>query len=111
MLEDHADLFQVALAEAPCDEDLDAHGESHGQGGEHVIEEAGHHGGAQLDGAEMSQKSGVGEGDDSLREVTQHDGVGDAPYLSVGDGGFHAAKVREFGEVFRRIKRIVFSAN
>ena len=42
----------------------------------------------------MTQESGVGEGDDGLRQVTQHDGVSDAPDLAVGNGGFnHAAKL------------------
>ena len=99
MLEDHADLLQVAFAETSGDEDLNAHGEAHGQRGEHEIEQTGHHGGTQLDGAQMPQESRVGEGDDGLRQVSQHDGVGDAPDLSVGDGGFHGAKVREFDEM------------
>ena len=94
MLEDHADLLEVALAETTRDEDLDADGKAHGQGGEHEIEQSRHHGGTQLVDAEMSQESRVGESDDGLRQVAQHDGRGDAPNLTVGDARwFHGAKL------------------
>ena len=85
MLEDDTYLLVVTLAEASGDEDLDAHGESHGEGGEHIIEQPRHHGGTQLVGAEMSQKRRVGEGDDGLRQIAQHDGRGDSPNLTVGN--------------------------
>ena len=94
MLKHHTDALVVALAEAPRDEDLDAHGKAHRQGSEDKIIQASHHRSAQLVGAKMPEESGIGEGDDGLRQVTQHDGVCDAPDFLVGDGGFnHAAKV------------------
>ena len=94
MLKHHADFAEVALAVTSRDEDLYAYGKTHRQGGEDKIIQARHHGGAQLDGAKVTQESGVGEGDDGLRQVTQHDGVSDAPDLAVRYGGFnHAAKI------------------
>ena len=94
MLKHHADFAEVALAVTPRDEDLYAYGKAHRQSGEDEVIQARHHGGAQLDGAEVTQESGVGEGDDGLRQVTQHDGVSDAPDLAVRYGGFnHAAKI------------------
>ena len=94
MLEHHADFLVVALAITPRDEDLDAHGKAHGQGGEDIIVQACHHGGAQLDGAKVTQESSVGKGDDGLRQVTQHNGVSNAPDFAVGDARFnHAAKL------------------
>jgi hypothetical protein len=42
----------------------------------------------------MSQKSGVGESDDGLRQVTQHNRVRDAPNLTVRNSGFnHVTKL------------------
>ena len=97
MFEDHANFLEVALAETSGDEDLYAHGKTHGERGEHEIEQARHHGGAQLVGAEVSQKSRIGEGDDGLCQITQHDRRGDAPYFTVGDARwFHAAKLAIF---------------
>ena len=94
MLKHHADFAKVALAIPPRDENLYADGKAHRQGGEDEVIQARHHGGTQLDGAEVTQESGVGEGDDGLRQVTQHDGVSDAPDLAVRNGGFnHAAKL------------------
>ena len=94
MLKHHADAFVVALAIAPRNENLDAHGKAHRQGGEDKVIQACHHGSTQLVGAEVTQEGSIGESDDGLRQVTQHDGVRDAPDLLVGDGGFnHAAKV------------------
>ena len=94
MLEHHADFAEVALAVTPCDEDLYAHGKTHRQGGEDEVIQARHHGGTQLDGAEVTQECGVGEGDDGLRQITQHDGVSDAPDLAVRNGSFnHATKL------------------
>ena len=85
MLKHHADALVVALAITPRDEDLDAHGKAHRQGGEDEIIQARHHGGTQLVGAEVTEESGVGEGDNGLRQVTQHDGVCNAPDFAVGD--------------------------
>ena len=94
MLKHHANLAEVALAITSRDEDLYAHGKTHRQGGEDEVIQARHHGGTQLDGAKVTQESGVGEGDDGLRKVAQHDGVSDAPDLAVRYGGFnHAAKI------------------
>ena len=94
MLEHHSNLIEIALAVTPRDKDLYAHGKAHRQGGKDKIIQASHHGGTQLDGAEVPQESGVGEGDDGLRQVTQHDGVSDAPDLAVRNGSFnHAAKL------------------
>ena len=94
MLKHHADAFVVTLAVTPCDEDLDAHGKAHRQGSEDEIIQSRHHRGTQLVGAEVTEESGVGEGDDGLRKVAQHDGVCDAPYFAVGNGGFnHVTKL------------------
>ena len=89
MLKHHADFAEVALTVTPRDEDLYANSKTHRQGGKNEVIQARHHGGTQLDGAEVTQESGVGEGDDGLRQVTQHDGVSDAPDLAVGNGGFN----------------------
>ena len=86
MLKHHADFLVVALAEASRDKDLNADGKSHRQGCEDEIIQACHHGGTQLNGAEVPQESGVGKGDDGLRQVPQHDGIGDAPDFAIGDG-------------------------
>ena len=79
MLEHHADALIVTLTVTPRNEDLDAHGKAHCQGGEDEVIQTRHHRGTQLVGAKMTKKSGVGEGDDGLRQVTQHDGICDAP--------------------------------
>ena len=95
MLKHHTDFAEVALAITPRNKDLYAHGKAHRQGGEDKIIQARHHGGTQLNGAEMTQESGVSKGDDGLRKVTQHDGISDAPNLAVGDARCsHAAKLR-----------------
>lgn len=83
MLKHHADFLEVALAETPRDEDLDAHGEAHRQGGEDEIIQPRHHRRAQFVGAEVAEESGVGEGDDGLRKVAQHNGIRDAPNFSI----------------------------
>ena len=94
MLKHHTDFAEVALAVAPCDKDLNAHSKTHRQGGEDEIIQARHHGGTQLNGAEVTQESGIGEGDDGLRQVTQHDRVCDAPNFFVCNGGFnHVTKL------------------
>ena len=85
MLKYHADALVVALAVTPRDEDLYAHGKTHRQGGEDEVIQARHHRGTQFVGAEVTEKSGVGEGDDGLCQVTQHDGVCNAPDFAVGD--------------------------
>ena len=54
MLKHHADFAEVALAVTSRDEDLYAYGKTHRQGGEDKIIQARHHGGAQLDGAEVA---------------------------------------------------------
>jgi hypothetical protein len=42
----------------------------------------------------MPEESGIGEGDDGLRQVTQHDRVRDAPNLAVRNGGLnHVTKL------------------
>ena len=95
MLEDDADLLQVTFAETSCDKNLDAYGEAHGQCGEHEIEEASHHGGAELVGAKMPEEGRVSKGNDGLRQIPQHDGIGDPPDFAVGDTRLdHGAKVR-----------------
>ena len=91
MLKHHADFAEVTLAIPPCDENLNAHGKTHRQGGEDKVKQACHHGGTQLDGAEMPQESSVGKGDDGLRKVTQHDRISNAPNFTVGYGGFQHA--------------------
>ena len=102
MLKHHADFAEVALSVTPRDKDLYAHGKAHRQSGEDEVIQARHHGGTQLDGAEVTQESGVGEGDDGLRQVTQHDGVSDAPDLAIRYGGFnHAAKIKISLKTFR----------
>ena len=94
MLKHHADFAEVTLAIPPCDENLNAHGKTHRQGGEDEVKQACHHGGTQFDGAEVTQESGIGEGDDGLRKVAQHDGVSDAPDFFVCNGGSnHVTKV------------------
>ena len=79
VLKHHADALVVALAETPRNENLDAHSKAHRQGGEDEVIQACHHRGTQFIGAEVAQEGSVGEGDDGLSEVTQHDGVCDAP--------------------------------
>lgn len=83
MLKHYADALIFALAEASSDKNLNSNGEAHRQSGEHIIVQAGHHGGAQLVGAEVTQESRIGKGDDGLCKIAQHDGIGDAPNLSV----------------------------
>lgn len=83
MLKHHSDALIVALAETPRDENLYTHGKAHCQSGEDEIIQARHHRATQLVGAEVTQESGVGESDDGLRQVAQHDGVRDAPDLFV----------------------------
>ena len=89
MLKHHADALVVALAVTPRNENLDAHGKAHCQGGENEIIQACHHGGTQFVGAEVTEEGGIGEGNDSLRKVTQHDGVCDAPDFAVGYRGLY----------------------
>ena len=94
MLKHHANFVVVALAKSPCDEDLYADGKAHRQGGEDEVIQTRHHGGTQLDGAEVTQESGVGKGDNGLRKVTQHDRVCNTPDFLVCYSGFnHAAKL------------------
>ena len=83
VLEHHADFAEVALAETPRYEDLDSHGKAHRQGGEYEVIQARHHRRAQFYCAEVTEESRVGEGDDSLRKVAQHDGVRNAPNFFV----------------------------
>jgi len=95
MLKHQADFAEVALAKSPRNKDLYAHGKAHRQGGEDEVIQSSHHGGTQLDGAKVTQKSGVSKGDNGLRKVAQHNGVSDAPNLAVGDARCsHAAKLR-----------------
>jgi hypothetical protein len=94
MLKHNTDFAEVALTETPRDEYLYAHSKTHRQGGEDKIIQSRHHGGTQLDGAEVTQESGIGEGDDGLRQVTQHDGVSDTPDFFVCNGSFnHVTKL------------------
>ena len=94
ILKHHADFAEVALTVTPRDENLYAHCKAHRQGGKDKVIQARHHGGTQLDGAEMTQKSGVCKGDDGLRQVTQHDGVSNTPDFLVCYSGFnHASKL------------------
>ena len=94
MLKHHADFAEVALAETPRYEDLDAHGKAHRQGGEDEIIQASHHRRAQFYCSEVTEEGRVGKGDDGLRKVAQHDRICDAPNLAVRNGGFnHAAKI------------------
>ena len=85
VLKHHADTFVVALTKASCDEDLYAHSKAHRQGGEDKVIQARHHRSAQLVSAEVAEESGIGKGDDGLRQVTQHNGVRDAPDFLIGD--------------------------
>ena len=85
MLKHHTDALVVALAKTSSNEDLDAHGKAHRQGGEDKVIQARHHRGTQLIGAEVTQESSVGEGDDGLRQVPQHNGVCDAPDFFIGN--------------------------
>ena len=94
MLKHHTDFAEVALAVTPCNENLNANGKAHRQGREDEIIQARHHGGTQLDGAEVTQESGVGEGNDGLRQVAQHDGISDAPDFFVCNCGLnHVTKL------------------
>ncbi len=54
MLKHHTDFAEVALAITPRDKDLYAHGKTHRQGSEDKVIQARHHGGTQLDGAEVA---------------------------------------------------------
>ena len=83
MLKHHADFIVVALSETPRNEDLYAHGKAHRQGGEDEIIQARHHGRAQFVGAEVTEESRIGKGNDGLRKVAQHDGISDAPDFAV----------------------------
>ena len=94
MLKHHTDFAEVALAKSTRDENLYAHGKAHRQGGKDKVIQTRHHGGTQLDGAEVTQESGVGKGDNGLRQVAQHDGVRNTPDFLVCYSGFnHAAKL------------------
>ena len=94
MLKHHANAFVVALTITPRDENLYSHGKTHRQSGKDKVIKACHHGATQLVGAEVAQEGSVGEGDDGLRQVTQHDGVRDAPNLAIRNGGFnHGTKL------------------
>lgn len=94
MLEHHADLPPIVFSEATGNEDLDANGEAPCQGGEHEIEEPRHHRSAELVGAQVPEESRVGESDDGLRQIAQHDGIGDTPNLTVGNARLdHGAKL------------------
>lgn len=94
MLKHHTDFVVVALAKSPCDEDLYADGKAHRKSGEDEVIQTRHHGGTQLDGAEVTQESGVGKSDDGLCQVAQHDGVRNTPDFLVCYSGFnHAAKL------------------
>ncbi len=66
MLKHHTDFAVVALAKSPCDEDLYADGKAHRKSGEDEVIQTRHHGGTQLDGAEVTQESSVGKSDDGL---------------------------------------------
>ena len=79
MLKHHTDFAVVTLAKSPCDEDLYADGKAHRKSGKDKVIQTRHHGGTQLDGAEVTQESGVGKSNDGLCQVAQHDGVSDAP--------------------------------
>ena len=83
MLKHHADTLVVALTVTPCNENLNAHGKAHRQGGEDKVIQACHHGSTQLVGAEVTQEGSIGKGDDGLRQVAQHDGVCNAPNFFV----------------------------
>ena len=85
MLKHHADALVIALTVTPRDENLNAHGKAHRQGGEDEVIQARHHGATQLVGAKVTQESGVGESNDGLRKITQHDGISNAPDFAVGD--------------------------
>lgn len=94
VLKHYTDAFVIALTITPSDENLDAHGKAHRQGGENEIIQSRHHGSTQLVGAKMTKESGISKGDDGLRKVAQHDGICDAPNLAVGNGGFnHVTKL------------------
>jgi len=94
MLKHHADFIVITLAKTPRNEDLDAHGKAHCQGGEDEIIKTRHHRGTQFVGAKVAEKSCISESDDSLRKVAQHNWICYAPDFLVGDGGFnHGAKV------------------
>ena len=71
MLKHHTDFAVVALAEAPCDKYLNTNGKAHRQGGEDEVIQACHHGATQLVGTKVPQESGVGEGDDGLRQISR----------------------------------------
>jgi hypothetical protein len=83
VLEHHADFAEVALAETPRYEDLDSHGKAHRQGSEYEVIQARHHRRAQFYCAKVTEEGRVGEGDDGLRKVAQHDGVRNAPNFFV----------------------------
>ncbi len=85
MLKHHADFAEVALAVTSRDEDLYADSKTHRQRGEDEVIQARHHGGTQLDGTKVTQESGIGKGDDGLRQVPQHNGVCDAPDFLIGN--------------------------
>ena len=94
MLKHHADFAKVALSVTPRDENLYTDGKAHRQSGEDEVIQARHHGGTQLDGAEVTQESGVGKSNDGLCQVAQHDGVSNTPDFLVCYSGFnHAAKL------------------
>ena len=86
MLKHLADFLEIAFAKTTRDKYLNANGKAHGQSGKHIILKARHHGGTHLDGAQMTQKSGIGKSDDGLGQIAQHDGIGNAPNLTVWNG-------------------------
>ena len=83
MLKHHADFIVVAFAETPRNEDLNANGKAHRQCSEDEIIQARHHGRAQFVGAEVTEESRIGKGNDGLRKVAQHDGVCYAPDFAI----------------------------
>jgi hypothetical protein len=118
MLKHHTDFIVVALAETPRNEDLDAHGKAHRQGGEDEIIQACHHGGAQFVGAEVTEKGRISKSDNGLRQVSQHDGVCYAPDFLVGDSRFnHVTKLgisfghQEYFSVFHALFVLYYQKN
>ena len=96
MLKHYTNALVIAFAVTPRNENLYAYGKAHRQGGENEIIQSRHHRGTQFISAKVTEKGSIGKGNDGLRQVTQHDGVRDAPNFAVGDARCsHAAKIEK----------------
>lgn len=98
MLEDAADFVVFLSAETSRDDNLYADSQTHRHGGEHEIIHARHHRGAKRYDAEMPQKRSVGERDERLGKVSNHNRNRNTPDFFCRDRCLHNfdAKIQNF---------------